>query len=95
MPLTWREAFTLVSPDLPKEELRKRIDEVECAIFTRFQELRNAVERDAELSEMVDVMQTIRRLQAEKLGFPDFVSDAESSPEEPAHARRRVRQTSP
>lgn len=74
---TWRDAYNRLTEDLPKEELRKLIEEVESAIFVRTQELRNIDNSNGEFKEMVAAMQTVRRLQIEKLNYPEFLRSFE------------------
>ena len=71
MALTWRGAFNLILPDLPKEQLHQCVLDCEDAIFVRFQELRHE-EPNGEHSEIAEALHTIRRVQVEKLGYPDF-----------------------
>ena len=59
---TRRDVYKRLSEDLPKEELRKLIEDVESAIFMRTTELRNIDDSNGEFKEMVEAMQTVRRL---------------------------------
>jgi len=72
MSLNWRDAYNRIHPDLPKEELRKLIEEVEGGVFVRAQELQKVTDSHGEFKEMVEAMKEVRRLQIEKLNFPDF-----------------------
>ena len=65
MPLLWRDVFNQIHPDLPKEELHQRILDFETAICERREQLH------AEAKEITDALDTVHRLQVEKLGYPD------------------------
>jgi hypothetical protein len=73
--LTWREAFDGIRSDMSVEELTAQIAEIEGAIFIRMQELQNVKDSNGEFKQMVEVMREIRRLQIEKLNYPDFSFD--------------------
>jgi len=73
--LTWREAFAGIRSDMSVEELTAQIAEIEGAIFIRMQELQNVKDSNGEFKQMVEVMREIRRLQIEKLNYPDFSFD--------------------
>ena len=60
---------------MPWEELRKLIADIEGVILIRSQELPKVADSNGELSEMVEAIKTVRRLQIEKLNFPDFNPD--------------------
>ena len=70
----WRRCYDTLSPDLIGEELMSRVFEVEDAVFTRFQQLAGNDESNAinERNEIGDAMRAVRRLQVEKLNYPDF-----------------------
>jgi hypothetical protein len=72
---TWQESFKLLHPDMPKEELRALIADIEGAIFVRSQELEIVIDSTGEFNEMIEAMRTVRRLQIEKMNFPDFNPD--------------------
>ena len=72
---TWQEFFKLLDPDMPKEELRALIADIEGAIFIRSQELGKVTDSTGEFNEMVEAMRTVRRLKIEKMNFPDFNPD--------------------
>lgn len=70
----WRRCYDALSPNLIGEELMSRVFEVEDAVFTRFQQLAGNDESNAikERNEIEDAMRAVRRLQIEKLNYPDF-----------------------
>jgi hypothetical protein len=74
---TWRDAYNQLREDVPKEELRKLIEDVESAIFKRTTELRDIDDSNGEFKEMVEAMRTVRRLQIEKLNYPEFLRSLE------------------
>jgi hypothetical protein len=73
--LKWREAFAAIRSDMTVEELTAQIAEVEGAIFTRTQELQDVEDSNGEFKQMFEAMQEIRRLQKERLNYPDLNSD--------------------
>jgi len=75
MSISWREAYNQIRPDMAKEELRKLIEEVEGGIFARSLELRKLPGSNGEYNQMIEAMKTIRRLQIERLNYPDFNPD--------------------
>jgi hypothetical protein len=76
----WRDAYQRLSKDVPKEELRKLIEDVESAIFNRTTEIQDIADSNGEFKEMVEARQTVRRLQIEKLNasYIFFSSDTEN-----------------
>jgi hypothetical protein len=70
MTIPWREAFNRILPDLPKEELRKRIFDCEMAMCKRLEQVQDE-NPEGEVLEITAALKTIRRLQVEKLGYPD------------------------
>ena len=63
-----------MTPGLTADELESRIFEVEGAIFIRLQQLADSggAASNEERKAIDDAMRTIRRLQIEKLSYPEF-----------------------
>jgi hypothetical protein len=76
LPSDWKEHYGMLRPDMPREELRKLIEEIKGAIFVRTQELQNVADSNGEFNAMVEAMRTIRRLQIEKLQYPNFYPES-------------------
>ena len=74
---TRRDACNRLREDVPKEELRKLIEDVESAIFVRTSELQDVADYNGEFKEMVDAMRTVRRLHIEKLNYLEFLRSLE------------------
>ena len=77
MAQAWRDAYKRLNERAPKADLRKLIEEVESAIFVRTSELRTVADSKGEYKEMVEAMHTVRRLQIEKLNYPEFLRSLE------------------
>jgi hypothetical protein len=71
MSLSWRETFHQIRPDLAKEQLRERILDCETAIFQRLEQIQHE-NPNGELYEIAEAAKTIRRLEVEELGYPEF-----------------------
>jgi hypothetical protein len=67
----------LIRASLLGWKLRKLIEDVESAIFKRTTELRDIDDSNGEFKEMVEAMRTVRRLQIEKLNYPEFLRSPE------------------
>jgi hypothetical protein len=70
----WRESYKALTPGLTAGELQSQLVDVEGAIFIRLQQLSGLSDGAAteERRDISDAMQTIRRLQIEKLNYPNF-----------------------
>jgi hypothetical protein len=68
----WQRAFeaALVEADLQK--LRQRVDAAEAALFLRSQALVEYPQGHAERQAISDAIRTLRAIQREKLGYPDW-----------------------
>jgi len=90
MPLPWREAYRKTQSNLAKDELYDAVQETEELIFLRMEELHSSPSQDrSEVNEMLDAMQSIRRIQVRVLGFPEFFSDdSDSKRGEPGEDRK-------
>ena len=68
----WQREFeaALVEADLQK--LRQRVDAAEAALFQRSQALAEDPQRHAERQAISDAIQTLRIIQRERLGYPDW-----------------------
>ena len=71
MPQLWRQAVSEVRPDLAKDKLQKKVYEAELAIFARLQELASLPDHTSEHQEIEQATNLLRRIQIEKLNFPD------------------------
>ena len=62
----WRRLFEAVQSEADPEKLRKRVDDLEAAIFFRFQEKPD----QAEAEELKKAVQSGLKIKVEKLGYP-------------------------
>jgi hypothetical protein len=68
----WQREFeaALIEADLQK--LRQRVDAAEAALFLRSQSLVEDPQGQAERQAISDAIRTLRTIQREKLGYPDW-----------------------
>ena len=68
----WQREFeaALIEADLQK--LRQRVDAAEAALFLRSQALVEYPQGHAERQAISDAIRTLRAIQREKLGYPDW-----------------------
>jgi len=78
MSLSWREACNLIRPDMTQKELRQHIDLVETTAFERLVEIADKKDSAAEHYEIAQAMTKIRKLQVEKLKYPEIALHGEA-----------------
>jgi hypothetical protein len=70
----WRALFDEIRLDIPKQRLRKQLSRVEDAINARLEEISNSPLHARERVAIEQTLAEIRRIQVEKLGFPETAS---------------------
>jgi hypothetical protein len=68
----WQRPYQDALLEVDREKLRTKIDAAETAIFFRMQELAGNSDHHDETLAMHDAQRTLRALQVEKLGYPEF-----------------------
>ena len=68
----WQREFEVALLESDPQKLRQRVEAAEAAIFVRSQALAQSADRHAEQQAISDAMGTLRAIQVEKLGYPDW-----------------------
>jgi hypothetical protein len=68
----WQREFEAALREGDPESLRQRVDAAEAALFLRLQALVGSAEEHDERQAISDAMKTLRAIQREKLGYPEF-----------------------
>ena len=68
----WQREFEAAIREGDPQSLRQRVDAAEAALFLRAQALAGSAQGDAERRAISDAMVTLRGIQREKLGYPDW-----------------------
>jgi hypothetical protein len=68
----WHPEFEAAIREGDPQSLRQRVDAAEAALFLRLQALGPNAEGEAERQAISDAMATLRAIQANKLGYPDW-----------------------
>ena len=68
----WQREFEAALLEGDPQTLRQRVDTAEAAIFLRTQALVGSARGHAEQQAISDAMRTLRSIQREKLGYPDW-----------------------
>jgi hypothetical protein len=68
----WQREFEAAVLERDPEKLRQRVDAAEAAIFLRSQALAGSEEGSAERQAISEAIATLRTIQREKLGYPDW-----------------------
>ena len=68
----WQREFEAALLDSDPQTLRQRVDAAEAAIFLRSQALAVSPQGQAEQQALADAIRTLRTIQREKLGYPDW-----------------------
>ena len=68
----WQREFEAAIREGDPQSLRQRVDAAEAALFLRLQALGASAEGDAERQAISGAMGTLRAIQREKLGYPDW-----------------------
>jgi hypothetical protein len=68
----WQREFEAALLEGDPQTLRQRVDAAEAALFLRSQALAESVEGHAEQQAISDAIRTLRAIQTEKLGYPDW-----------------------
>jgi hypothetical protein len=68
----WQRKLQAALHESNPEKLRRRVQAAEGAIFLRCQELADGPDGHAEQQAIADATRILRRLQIEKLGYPDW-----------------------
>ena len=68
----WQREFEAAIREGDPESLRQRVDAAEAAIFLRSQALVESAPGHGEQQAISDAIQTLRAIQREKLGYPDW-----------------------
>ncbi len=68
----WQREFEAARLEGDAETLRQRVDAAEAAIFLRSQALAGSAEGSAERQAISEAIATLRTIQREKLGYPDW-----------------------
>ena len=68
----WQREFEAALREDDPQSLRQRVDVAEAAIFLRSQALAEGSEGHAERQAISDAIRTLRTIQREKLGYPDW-----------------------
>ena len=68
----WRREFEAALLEGDPQTLRQRVDAAEAAIFLRSQALVESPHGHAEQQAISDAIRTLRAIQREKLGYPDW-----------------------
>jgi hypothetical protein len=68
----WQREFEAAIREGDPQSLRQRVDAAEAALFLRLQALGASAEGEAERQAISDAMATLRAIQRNKLGYPDW-----------------------
>jgi hypothetical protein len=68
----WQREFEAALLEGDTQTLRQRVDAAETAIFLRSQALVGNAQGHAERQAISDAIRTLRAIQKEKLGYPDW-----------------------
>jgi fatty acid/phospholipid biosynthesis enzyme len=68
----WQREFEAALLEGDPKKLRQRVDAAEAAIFLRSQALVESAQGQAEQQAISDAIRTLRAIQTEKLGYPDW-----------------------
>ena len=68
----WQHEFEAALLEGDLQRLRQRVDAAEAAIFLRSQALAESPQGQAEQQALADAIRTLRTIQREKLGYPDW-----------------------
>jgi hypothetical protein len=68
----WQREFEAVLLEDDPQKLRQRVDAAEAAIFLRSQALGGSAQGHAEQQAISDAIRTLRAIQREKLGYPNW-----------------------
>ena len=68
----WHREFEAALLEADPQTLRQRVDAAEAAIFLRLQALVESAQGHAEQQAISDAIRTLRTIQREKLGYPDW-----------------------
>jgi hypothetical protein len=68
----WQREFEAALLEDDPQKLRQLVDAAEAAIFLRSQALVESPQGHAEQQAISDAIQTLRAIQREKLGYPDW-----------------------
>lgn len=68
----WQREFEAALREGDPQSLRERVDAAEAALFLRLQTLAGSPEAAAERQAISDAMGTLRAIQRDKLGYPDW-----------------------
>jgi hypothetical protein len=68
----WQREFEAALREGDSQSLRQRVDAAEAALFVRLQALAESAEGDEERQAISDAIGTLRAIQRDKLGYPDW-----------------------
>ena len=68
----WQREFEAALREGDPQSLRQRVDVAEAALFLRLQALVGNPEGNEERQAITDAIETLRAIQREKLGYPDW-----------------------
>lgn len=68
----WQREFEAVLVEGDPQTLRQRVDAAESALFLRLQALAESAGRNEERQAISEAMKTLRAIQREKLGYPEW-----------------------
>ena len=68
----WQREFEAALREGDPQSLRQRVDVAEAALFLRLQALVGNPEENEERQALTDAIETLRAIQREKLGYPDW-----------------------
>jgi hypothetical protein len=68
----WQREFEAALLESNPQKLRQLVQAAEAAIFVRSQALAESADRRAEQQAISDAIRTLRAIQVEKLGYPDW-----------------------
>jgi hypothetical protein len=68
----WQREFEAAMREDDPQSLRRRVDAAEAALFVRLQALAESTGGDEERRAIADAIGTLRTIQREKLGYPEW-----------------------
>jgi hypothetical protein len=68
----WQRAFEAALREGDPQSLRQRVDAAEAALFVRLQALAESTGGDEEREAISDAIRTLRAIQKDKLGYPEW-----------------------
>ena len=68
----WQREFEAALREGDPQSLRQRVDAAESALFLRLQALAESAEGDKERQAIAEAIATLRAIQREKLGYPEW-----------------------